>query len=92
MTSIRYVHTDFRVEIGLVQSADDLLDALDRAIPVDKQLALRVYLSFLHLNCSEASASSSPAPKEFPRYRSRTEWQNLHLEVTTDKELTSHLD
>lgn len=36
MTSIRYVHTDFRVEVGLVQSADDLLDALDRAIPVDK--------------------------------------------------------
>lgn len=36
MTSIRYVHTDFRVEVGLVQTADDLLDALDRAIPIEK--------------------------------------------------------
>lgn len=36
MTSISFVHTDFRVEVGLVQTADNLLDALDRAIPVEK--------------------------------------------------------
>lgn len=35
-TSISFVHTDFRVEVGLVQAADDLLDALDRAIPIEK--------------------------------------------------------
>lgn len=36
MTSIQYVHTDFRVEVGLVQTADNLLDALDGSIPVEK--------------------------------------------------------
>lgn len=44
MTSIRYLHTDFRVELGLVQTTDDLLDALDRAIPVEQLLAFDFYL------------------------------------------------
>jgi hypothetical protein len=73
---IEIQRTDFLIELGIVQVLNDLLDGLDRAVPArDHQPS-----SFL--------ASSSVVFSTIPQSLAIG---HLHLEVSSDEELTCHL-